>query len=633
MLSALRKAANNWYIKALLALLVAAFMLWGVQSAHLSGPSTVAKVGDVRVTPDEYMRAFNIELDSRSREADKAYTADQAVKDGVDNLVLERLVTGAALDQAAHDLGLHVSDDRVAKAVDEYTAFRGPDGQFDKAVYAAALRQLGFTPTTFEKEQRRLIQRSDLLSTLGAGAVVPEALVQAIFTYLTEMRWVRYFVVPAAAVDKVPEPTAADLKQFYDAHHDLYTVPERRSYDYLTLTKQQLMDRVNVTDDEIKREYEARKSDFGTPEKRDLKQIIVPTQDEAQKLKKQIDGGLAFDKAAEQAGMSSAEVTNPDVDEKKLAYLGDEAAKTVFSQPQGKVSDPIETKLGWGLFLTEKITPGESKSLDQVHDQIAEQLRDKAATQQLNDLAEDARTKIATGATIQQLAKDMKVQLHSVKGADREGLDADGNPVPEVPMTKPFQNSLFSKEEGEFIDLEDDGSGGYFVIQLNKIIPAALQPFDAVKEKVTNAWIRDARRNAAQAKAKELAEKVRGGASMAEAAVDAGATLSTTPPFSRSSRQIPNMFSQDLLVDLFDARKDQVLTGPAAGGDAYVVAQISDTKALPVDPTDRDYRSTRDLIDKSMKNDIYAQYQTYLFNKHSVTRNQSLVNDLVDRLR
>ena len=47
MLNALRKGANSWFFRGLLVIIIASFVLWGVESAHLVGPSTVASVNDI----------------------------------------------------------------------------------------------------------------------------------------------------------------------------------------------------------------------------------------------------------------------------------------------------------------------------------------------------------------------------------------------------------------------------------------------------------------------------------------------------------------------------------------------------------------------------------------------------------
>jgi peptidyl-prolyl cis-trans isomerase D len=627
---ATRTGPKVWFIRGLLVLIIISFMVWGVESVRIGGGTTVAQVGDVRVTPREYERAFRLEQMRRSGETGALYTRQQAVADGIDKQVLERLVLGAALDQAAYDLGLHVSDARIARAIQDETRFHGADGKFDPAVYRQEVQQIGFDDVSFEAEQRRLIQRADLVGALSAGVVVPEAVVQAIHSHGTEVRWARYVGIPAAAMTKIPEPTEADLRAYYDSHLQAYSLPEYRGFSFVLLNPTELADKGRIADEVVAREYEARKASFSKPETRDLKQIIVADEARARALKQRLDEGADFLAVAREAGISQAEATVTGADKSKLAYLGEQAADTAFSLPEGAVSEPVSGKLGWVLFKVERIVPGQVTSFEEARPQIVEDLADRQIAAALDDLATKARTQIAEGVTIQQLAQSLGLRLRTVPAMDAKGLDPAGNAVPGVPAGKAFTESLFAKAEGDFIDLEDDGENGYFVLELDKIEPAKVRPFAEVKEQVRADWTREARNSAARSVAQGIVDKVRGGASLSMAATDAGGTVATTPPVSRArASQLGGAFSPELISAMFDAPKGGVALGPSARGDGYFVIQVVEVNPVPLDTRSEEYARLKDMLYDSLRMDILAQYQTYLFDEYSVSRNLGIVDQIV----
>lgn len=634
MLTALRKGANSWILRGLLVLIIASFVLWGVESAHLAGPSTVASVDDIHVTQGEYMRAFQQELAARTKDPSQPYTAQQGIADGLDKLVLERLVMGAALDQASRSLGLHTSDMRVAKSIHDYQRFHGPNGAFDMAIYRQELSRLDLNEHGFEQETRRLMERADLVGTLRSGVIVPEAVVQAIYSFGSEVRWAHYVGIPAAAMTNIPEPTDADVKAYYEAHKQTYAQPEFRAFRYVVLNQADLASRTQIADDVLQKEYEARKATLSTPEKRDLKQITVDTEDAAKKLKQRLDAGEDFVAVAKSAGLSSAEVVLPGTPKAKLTYLGEDAANKAFSLAEGAVSDPTSSKLGWVIFKVDAITPGQQVSLDEARPQLLKDLVDRQVTAAMDDLSTKARTQIAEGATIDALAKSLGLPLRTVTAMNRQGQNDLGMAVTDLPPGKAFVDSLFAKTEGEFIDLEDDGENGYFITQLDKITPAKIRPLEQIKEQVRADWLRDARDKAARSIAEKMVAKVRGGTSLSDAAREIGATVASTPMVSRAeSGKLGSAFSRDLVVAMFDAKKDGVIFGPSSRNDGYFVVQVAEVKPMPIDQSSPNYTQIKDGLYETLKLDIFAQYQTYLYDKYSVSRNQKLVDQIVSQQR
>ncbi len=632
MLTALRKGANMWFVRIILVLIIASFMVWGVESVHLTGPANVASVDNINVTQAEYSRAFRTELIQRTPDPSEPYTAPQAIADGLDRLVLERLVMGAALDNAAEDLGLRASDHRIAAAIHEAPRFQGPSGAFDMAIYRQELSQRGMTEYGFEQETRRLMERADLIGTLRSGVVVPEAIVQAIYAHASEVRWGHYVGIPSAGMTGVPEPSDTDVKAYYDAHQQRYSEPEYRAFRFVVLNQAALAANTQIADDVLRKEFEARKDTVSTPEKRDLKQIIVADEAAAKALKQRLDAGEDFVEVARSAGMSAGEVALPGTERSKLGYLGDEAADKAFSLEQGKVSDPVDSKLGWAIFKVDAVTPGREVTFDEARPQIMKDLVDRQVSAAMDELSEKARTQIAEGAAIEAVSQSLGLPLRSVAQMNRDGKDATGEPVTGLPPGKAFIPSLFGKTQGEFIDLEDDGENGYFVTHLDKIIPARVKPLSEIRDQVRADWTRDARDKAARAVAQKVVEKVRGGTSLSDAAREIGAVVASTPMVSRSQApRLGEYFSPELVTAMFDADKDGVVYGASARNDGYFVVRVADVKPMPIDPNSADYGQIRDALSETLKLDIFAQYQTYLFDKYSVTRNQKLVDQITSQ--
>ena len=89
---------------------------------------------------------------------------------------------------------------------------------------------------------------------------------------------------------------------------------------------------------------------------------------------------------------------------------------------------------------------------------------------------------------------------------------------------------------------------------------------------------------------------------------------------------------EHLLIAMFDAKKDGVVFGPSVRNDGYFVVRVAEVKSMPVDQNSEEYKQIRNSLGETLKLDIFAQYQTYLFDKYSVSRNQKLVDQMLSQM-
>ncbi|MGI9488692.1 MAG: SurA N-terminal domain-containing protein, partial [Geminicoccaceae bacterium] len=81
MLTALRKQAKSWVVKALLILLVMSFAIWGIGDIFYGNPAeeTVASVGSSEITAGELNDSFNRGLANLQRQFGGQLTREQAI--------------------------------------------------------------------------------------------------------------------------------------------------------------------------------------------------------------------------------------------------------------------------------------------------------------------------------------------------------------------------------------------------------------------------------------------------------------------------------------------------------------------------------------------------------------------------
>ena len=130
MLDALRRGATGWLAKVLFTVLVLSFAIWGIPHDFLGGGANyVARVGSTTISPNEYQRAFQRELNLQSQQGQRMSTED-ARKAGMDRYVLKRLMTQATVQQHASELNLALPDQSLVEDIRSDENMKGRDGKF-----------------------------------------------------------------------------------------------------------------------------------------------------------------------------------------------------------------------------------------------------------------------------------------------------------------------------------------------------------------------------------------------------------------------------------------------------------------------------------------------------------------------
>lgn len=144
---------------------------------------------------------------------------------------------------------------------------------------------------------------------------------------------------------------------------------------------------VTTTDEEINKYYQENLYDYTTkPNTMNLSHILVKTQDEASKIKAEYDAGKSFEELAKQYGTDGTKDKGGLLGD--VAYNDTNMDKTFLQYalqvPEGKVSQPVQTKFGWHLIKCNKRTEYPAKPLSEVKDDVKTKVLDKKKTDKYN---------------------------------------------------------------------------------------------------------------------------------------------------------------------------------------------------------------------------------------------------------
>ena len=617
MLDSFRVASRHWTIKLLFALLIGSFVLWGfgdmVRVWAFQKPAI--KVGKREISSQEVQSAFQRGVERLQGRL----TVEQARAFGLMDQTVQSLVSQAVLDQSADRIGLYVSDNAVRETIRSLPAFQNQLKMFDKELFDARLRQAGYTEQRFIALERDELRRDKILHLLQSGGGVPMPVVKLLFGYFGESRAVEVLEFSPERQPVPHAPAENVLEEYQKAHADTFKTPERRTATALLLRESDLITNFKPEETAVQAAYDSRKAEFTLPEKRTLAQAVIPDETKAKAILAAIKGGQAFDAAVTAAGASVLDMGTVTQAEIPIKELSDAA----FALPAAGPVGPVKSPLGWHVLHVSAIQPGQAKSLNEVRTQLVAGLAQDAAAKAFYDKINQLEDSIGAGSSLDDAAKSLGVTVRTLPALDRQGRDADGKTVADVPAD--LLKVLFGATVGtqsEVVQSADHRSA--FVVRLDQIDPVADQTFAKVKPAVLAAWIVEQQSAAARKKADEALAKLQSGATLASLSASAGQPVKTPAPFLRNAGQDPAL--GETVV--------QASFGLAKVGDA-VIAQRGETPVLvrltgmtAADP--EKYRSELDQIREQLRqeysNDILEQFVAAMSREIGVTINRARID-------
>ncbi|MGE5442628.1 MAG: peptidyl-prolyl cis-trans isomerase [Bacteroidota bacterium] len=622
MLEAIRKRAGSLVVKILFLFLVLSFGIWGIADVFRPGRGAdwAAEVGGVKISTAAFQEEYRDALRRLGQALGSPVEAEQARALGLPNSVLDRMIEGVLFDRAAADLGVTLTDAMVREQIKSDPRFRNQAGAFDPDVFRQLLRRNGFSEDRYVGLLRRDLQRQQLVGSITGGIVPPRSLVEATDRYRSERRVAEYAIVADARMSGFAEPDEPTLRQFWQDNPGLFTVPELRTVSAVILSADAAAESASVSEDDLQAAYQERIGEFTVPERRSFRQLVFADEATAQRARERLAQGAALDAVAVEAGTSQDTAAIGPVQREQLPP---ELAAGVFELPQREPSAPIKTSLGWHIVEVTAIEPGQVQAFAEAKDRLMAELKREKAVESTIDLGNKLEDALGRGATLQEAAAELGLPLRTIETIDARGQDGSGAAVPDLPQR--FVETAFETAQGAQSPLVETGNEGYFLLQVDQVIPPAVKPFEAVRQQVEEAWRSQRRNDEAKRQADELAARMRAGGDLATLAADKRLDSGTTPPFTRDGEAVAAGLSRAVVAALFEVQPGETVVVPVKDG--FAVARLK--SVLPPAETDRAAEaSVRSELTESMRGDILAQFAAGMRVRYPVRINPRALESL-----
>ncbi len=623
MLDGLRTASKSWFGKAILTvvfgLIIVSFAIWGIGDMFRGfGQGRLAAVGDTEISAESFRFAYQNELQRLQRRFGRVVTNDQARQAGLDRQVLGRLVTEAALDQKARRLGLAMSDADVAKSIMTDPTFKGPDGAFDKGRFDSILRDNGYNERTFVREQRAVYLRQELADALIAKIEAPQLVVESIDRYRNETRSVEYFVLPASSVAAPPEPDPATLQKFYDDRKAAFAAPEYRKITALTLTPATAARPEDVPEADARKLYETVKAQrFGSPERRNVQQIVYPNEAEAQAAADKIRNGATFETLIADRKLNDKDVDLGLVTKKQIADAA--IADTAFALKEGVVSGPTKGAFGVALLRVTRIEPESVKPFADVAGELRKEIaqeRARKSVQELHDKVEDQR---AGGKPLSEAAKAAGLTARTIEAVDAQGRDKNGAAVEGVAGDADLLRAIFASDVGVDNEAIATRDNGYKWFEISAVEPARQKTLEEARVPVLVAWRLQETQRLLTQKTADIVKRLRAGEKFDEIAKAEKAEVKHSPDVKRIGAE---GFDEAAVVQIFDQPNGGF--GSVATPAGRMVFHVLDSATPDFNPDKDVNKQIAEQMKSQIGEDILGEYVKRLEKDYGVRLNEAV---------
>jgi peptidyl-prolyl cis-trans isomerase D len=597
--------------------LIVSFGVWGIADIFRGfGQSKLAKVGGTEISVEAFRQIYNDRLQQLSRQFGRPLSQEQARMFGLDRQVLQQTIAEAALDEEARRMGLGVSDAETLRVIHSDPNFKGVNGQFDPARFAAIIRQAGYTEQRYVAEQRRVSMRRQITGTVSAGNEPPKLLIDALTRFQNEQRSIDYIKLDAAQAGTIEAPSPETLAAYFEDRKVQFRAPEYRKISYLMITPEEIGKWSTVSDEEARKIYDERKDKMGTPDRRQVEQIVFPSMEEAASARNRINASFSFEDLAKERGLNPSDYDLGLI--AKSAIIDPAIADAAFALPSGEISQPVQGQFGAALVKIGKIEPATVPSYESVAAAIKKEVATANARAKVNELQGKMEDERGGGASITEAAQKLGLTAVTIDAVDRSGRLPNGQLVANIPRGLDVVSQAFNSDVG----VDNDPiqfQGGYVWYDVLGITPSRERPLDEVRDQVEAKWREDQIASRLRTKAADMVKKLEQGGNLADEAAAVGSKVESAKDFKReaSVAGVPS----STITAAFRTPKDGF--GQSGAGSEWIVFKVTDVTVPAADMASDEVKRLQDSLQRGLAEEEVAQYVNKIQKNIGTTINEA----------
>jgi len=503
----LRKMRNDfkkysWTLWVVIITFLVGFSLTDAFRSNQGSETDLFSIDGHKITGDEYQAQLLKTLELYGKQTKNKMTRQMINQLRIPEQVLQNMISTTIIKKEADKYSINVSDGELAEKISNYTVpmndkekgqiqvyiFR-ENGQKDGRFigldnYEALLQNNRIEVKDFEEEQRRAVLLSKFMDIVSSGLVIDPSTLREKYRSEKDQVELDYILLKTDRVKDKIESTEEELKKFYQENTQEFKSPEKRKGTVIALKFDDFKKEVEIKDQELFQYFKTNKEQFVIPERTKVSRIFLEYNDKNKEEITKKAETLRNELTAENFAAKAKEVSQ-DEKAKEGGDYGYWAWKSLTSQETSvveemkdkEISSPVDTAKGFALLMiTEKTEQGQEP-----FDNVKARIRDTLERAKLEDIV---GKKIAKIYAELKDAKNLKAEAEKKKTAfvETEAL-AGGEAVKDIDDMGYISRKFFTMKKDE-IAYPVEFMKGLAIIRLTDVVKPQPEPFEKVKDKV-----------------------------------------------------------------------------------------------------------------------------------------------------
>jgi len=633
MLDTLKNKINSIFSKIFLLILAASFALWGVGDIFSSRNNPgIAAVGELDVTANEFIETYQRILTELNKNTDGQITQEVAQSLGLPRQTLSQLINEKIIDIEVEKANITVPDEHLKKLIYSSTLFKDQFGAFSKQQFQYVLRQLGMDEKKYFNEIKKSILRDQIRSTFAYANDISPVIKETYYNIRNESRSIKVINIVASnyKINEIPKDT--EIQNKLNKDQKMYMNQELRSFSFISLKPADLIDTINISEEDLKAEYNNYPEKYNISEKRNVLLVNFQNKEEAIKIIEAINQLPQETNISEKLLTVLKNSPTQDHEEAKLGIieykdLPNEVSENVFKARENKLIGPEKTPFGWRIFLVSQIIPEIVKKYSDVKLEIEKELKVNVALEKMYDLGNAFYDEIAAGNGIEDAATAISAKVLKFKNIGANGIDAKGNVLNELPPYPNLMQTVFSANINDPSELINTIGNTIYAIQVEDIVPQSIMTFEEAKEQIIKDIQTEKSLNVALNIANEIIKKQNNKQDFESLAKEYNLVLLNADNVQKDGSGAEGILNDEALNQVFIIKNGKTTNPIKYNDNTYIVAKVEDV--IPVVEINKEKLLELNLtISKEIANDIQELFIKNLTSKQKIKINEALLDSL-----
>ncbi|WP_196137395.1 SurA N-terminal domain-containing protein [Aliikangiella sp. G2MR2-5] len=509
MLESIREGVKKPWVKIVVFAIVISFVFAGyfTSSFFLGDPNAVAIVNGESISRVDFQREYQR---VKAQQADY-YNANVKTEEDereFQERVLQDLINREVTQQATADLGMRLSDSALRKVIHEFPAFKDSEGNYSRSLVNQILVRNGMN----DAELKSTFQFQETYTHLVDGITstefsLPEE-ARKDFELLMQKRSGKALKLNFEQFKSGIEVSEEEVQKYYNENQEAYRVEEKVSVDYIELSIDKLKAAQAPTDEEIESYYQDNITRFQGEDQKQFSHILILSNGDENAAKEKAEAIHAKLADGDFIAIGEAEADEAGdlgiLLEGALEPAADEAAKALTEV--GQVSVPVKIEDGYQILKLTNLIAGEVQSLEQVKDELIVELKKIKAEEDFyakSELLKEKAFEFSDSLQEASNASGIQVETSPLFGlSSREGIFAN-QLIKDAAFSSDVKEALLNSQPIEI------GENHLVILRLKEHKPSTIEPFEAVKERVSSTILQTKAKEKAGELANIILEKVK----------------------------------------------------------------------------------------------------------------------------